>query len=88
MQPAIETMPGTYTFSDTEPTFLTADEVSKIFFNGKLNYSRVLKMTRNGELPAMKQGKSYIYLSSALKAWAEKNFDKPTWAQKKSTRRM
>ncbi len=62
--------------------FWTASEVAEIFFQGKLKYARVLQMTRNGELPAIKKGKSYLYLRSALEKWAEKNFNKPTWAQR------
>ncbi len=88
MQTAIEGLPVTYANLDNEHTFLTAAEVSKLFFHGKLNYSRVLKMTRDGELPAMKQGKSYIYLWSALEKWAEKSFNKPNWSHKKTGRRM
>ena len=87
MQTAIEGIPAIYANSSNGHTFLTAAEVSKLFFNGKLNYSRVLKMTRDGELPAMKQGKSYIYLWSALEKWAEKNFNKPNWSHKTGTRR-
>ena len=74
--------------AEHEYNFMTAAEVSEIFFNGKLKYARVLKMTRDGELPAMKQGKSYIYLWSALEKWAEKNFNKPNWAHKNISRRM
>ena len=81
-------MNNTYTSTDftneaSEPlTFWTAAEVADIFFQGKLKYARVLHMTRTGELPAIKQGKSYLYLRSALEKWVEKNFNKPTWAQK------
>jgi hypothetical protein len=88
MQTTIEAAPATYKNSDNEYMFLTAEEVSELFFHGKLKYSRVLKMTRNGELPAMKQGKSYIYLWSALEKWAEKNFNKPNWTHQKAARRM
>lgn len=63
-----------------EPVFLTAVEVSEIFFKGKLKYARILQMTRNGELPAIKRGKSYLYLYSALEKWVEKSFSKPLWA--------
>ncbi|WIW69891.1 helix-turn-helix domain-containing protein [Anaerosinus gibii] len=68
--------------NNNEVEFLTAREVSSVFFQGKLPYSGVLKMTRNGELPAMKRGKSYIYMVSALKEWAQKNLSKPSWANK------
>lgn len=71
--------------SEPEFKFLTAVEVADVFFNGKLKYARILKMTREGELPAMKQGKSYIYLWSALEKWAEKNFNKPNWSHKRMT---
>jgi len=74
--------------SEIEYKFLTATEVANVFFNGKLKYARILKMTRGGELPAMKQGKSYIYLWSALEKWAEKNFNKPNWSHNKTIRRM
>ena len=88
MQTAIAGVHTPSTTPDNEYTFLTAMEVSKLFFHGKLNYSRVLQMTRNGELPAIKQGKSYIYLLSALEKWAEKTFNKPNWSHKNTTRRM
>ena len=88
MQTVTQSADAAYTNSDNEHTFLTATEVSELFFHGKLNYSRVLKMTRDGDLPAMKQGKSYIYLWSALEKWAEKSFNKPNWSHKKTTRRM
>lgn len=70
-----------------ELTFWTATEVAEIFFQGKLKYARILQMTRDGELPAIKRGKSYLYLRSALERWVEKNFTKPVWAQKQSKQR-
>lgn len=70
-------------FESNSPVFLTALEVADIFFQKKINYAKVLRMTRSGELPAIKRGKSYLYLQSALEKWAEKTFSKPTWAQKK-----
>ena len=88
MQATLETLPITDTPETTGHIFLTAMEVSKLFFNGKIPYSKVLKMTRNGELPALKQGKSYIYLRSALEKWVEKTFNKPTWANKSSSKRL
>lgn len=73
---------------NTQTVFLTATEVSSIFFQGKINYAKVLRMTRTGELPAIKQGKSYLYLLSALEKWADKTFNKPAWAQKKHSKAM
>ena len=69
-------------------TFWTAAEVAEIFFQGKIKYAKVLKMTRSGELPAIKRGKSYLYLRSALENWAEKTFAKPAWAQKQNVRKV
>ena len=71
-----------------ELTFWTASEVAEIFFQGKLKYARILQMTRSGELPALKKGKSYLYLRSALEKWVEKTFNKPTWAQKNTSKRV
>jgi hypothetical protein len=70
-----------------EMKFLTAHEVAEQFFQKKIPYTTILKMTRDGILPAIKQGKSYIYLASALQDWAEKNLRKPSWANKQSPRR-
>jgi len=71
---------------DDELMFWTAVEVAEIFFKGKIKYAKVLRMTRSGELPAIKRGKSYLYLRSALEKWAEKVFAKPAWAQKTNVR--
>ena len=63
--------------------FLTATEVANEFFQGKLNYQRVLKMTREGDLPAVKIGKAYVDLLSEWQAWVDKKFTKPAWSEKK-----
>jgi hypothetical protein len=63
--------------------FMTAEQVASEFFQGKLKYQRVLKMTREGQLPAVKQGKSYIYLLSELQKWVDKKFSTPAWTDKK-----
>ena len=60
--------------------FLTAEQVANEFFQGKFKYQRVLKMTRDGQLPAVKQGKSYVYLSSELQKWVNKKFSTPAWS--------
>ncbi len=67
--------------------FFNAKEVSEVFFQGKLNYSRVLQMTRAGMLPALKMGKSYVYEKSALEIWTEKAFSKPVWVQSQKLKR-
>lgn len=63
--------------------FLTAKQVANEFFQGKIKYQRVLKLTREGQLPAVKQGKSYIYLLAELQKWVEKKFSTPAWVGKK-----
>ncbi|SEJ96080.1 Helix-turn-helix domain-containing protein [Propionispira arboris] len=62
--------------------FLTANEVADEFFQGKLKYQRVLKMTREGELPAIKIGKAYVYLLSELQKWVDGKFRQPAWSGK------
>lgn len=64
-------------------TFLTAAEVADNFFQGKLKYQRVLKMTREGELPAIKIGRAYVYLLSELQIWVDQKFNKPAWSTRK-----
>ncbi len=66
---------------DKENVFLTAKEVSEDFFNGKWGYQKVLRLTRNGVIPAVKKGKSYLYEHSQLVKWAEVNFSKPAQAR-------
>ncbi|WP_427112718.1 helix-turn-helix domain-containing protein [Megasphaera sueciensis] len=61
--------------------FLTAAEVVTDFFNGKFHYQSVLRMTRQGKLPAVKIGKGYLYRRSELEKWAENNFATPCWSK-------
>jgi len=51
------------------PTFYTAQEVAEVYFCGKFKYRRILEMTKSSMLPAMKEGKGYIYSKAALDAW-------------------
>ncbi|GBG56596.1 hypothetical protein SPFL3102_00408 [Sporomusaceae bacterium FL31] len=83
MQLSAQNMTMLNSTTASQLTFLTATEVADVFFQGKLKYARVLQMTRNGELPAIKQGKSYLYLWSALEKWTEKNLNKPSWTHKR-----
>lgn len=57
--------------------FLTAKEVAESFFHNDLNYQKVLRLTRNGILPAKKFGKSYLYEKSELVTWVSHNFSTP-----------
>ena len=61
--------------------FLTARQVSTEIFNGAWNYQKILRLTRNGILPAVKAGKSYLYQRGALEHWVETNFTKPAWSK-------
>ena len=61
--------------------FLTAQEVASTFFEGKVNYMKVLRLTRKGVIPAIKLGKSYLYKQDELEAWAGKNFSTVAWAK-------
>lgn len=61
------------------PKYLKAKEVAETFFDGRIPYNRVLKLTHDGILPATKIGKNYFYSSEALAAWEEKNMNSPAW---------
>ena len=61
--------------------FMTAKEVAEEFFNGECSYYKVLRLTRNGMIPAMKMGKSYLYRKTELEKWAELNFSRPAYAK-------
>lgn len=63
--------------------FMTAKEVAEEFFNGECSYYKVLRLTRNGIIPAMKMGKSYMYMKAELEKWAELNFSRPAYAKAK-----
>lgn len=39
------------------PIFLSARELSQKYFRGMISYQAVLKLTREGLLPAIRQGK-------------------------------
>ena len=63
--------------------FLTAREVAEVFFNGGGSYHKVLRLTRQGVIPGMKLGKSYMYRREELEKWAELNFSRPAYAKPK-----
>ena len=63
--------------------FMTAKEVAEEFFNGECSYYKVLRLTRNGMIPAMKMGKSYLYRKTELEKWAELNFSRTAYAKAK-----
>ena len=64
--------------------FLNTQQVADEFFNGAFDNQKVLRMVRNGILPAVKIGKGYVYRKEALEDWADKNFSCPAWSKIKS----
>ncbi len=54
--------------------FLTAKQVSEMYFGNACNYHKVLRLTRNGVIPAKKLGKSYLYRKANLEEWASREF--------------
>lgn len=62
-----------------EQEFLSAKQVANQFFNGECNYLKVLRLTREGILPAKKFGKSYLYKRAELEKWATNNFGSPAY---------
>lgn len=63
----------------TTEKLLTARETSELFFGNKITYKRVLELTRNGSLPAIKIGRCYFYTLSALRDWQKRNESTPAW---------
>lgn len=62
--------------------FLNAKHVADSFFNGECSYYKVLRLTREGMLPAKKVGKSYLYKKEELEKWAENNFSSSAFYEK------
>ena len=58
--------------------FMTAREVADDFFEGKLSYQKVLRLTRKKILPSTKLGNEYLYKRTALEAWANRHFKEPS----------
>lgn len=63
--------------------YLKAKDVAADFFEGKVRYVDVLEMTKKGDLPAVKVGRRFLYLRSALEEWRNKNFYSPVWQKVK-----
>ena len=57
--------------------FLTARQVSDEYFNCVCSYHKILKMAKEGTLPAKKLGKSYLFKRSELDVWAADQFGSP-----------
>ena len=64
---------------DNNKDFMTAKQVAEDFFHNQWSYQKVLRLTRNGILPAVKTGKSYLYQRTQLKRWADINFRSPAY---------
>lgn len=46
--------------------FLTAQEVSDLYFNGKVSYDTILRMARAKRIPTTKVGAKYLFSVEAL----------------------
>lgn len=62
-------------------SFMSAKEVAEEFFGGLWSYQKVLRWVRNGDLPGVKAGKSYLFSRAALEQWKEVNFSSVAWAK-------
>lgn len=63
---------------------LTAQEVVRTIFCGKISYRRLLQLTHNGSLNALRLGHTYFYNGSEVRTWLEKNLKTPAWAKVKA----
>lgn len=59
--------------------YMTAEEVARNFFDGKLSYWTVLKRARAGILPCIRDGGRYLFKRSVLEAWEKAALSRPTW---------
>lgn len=57
--------------------FLTAQQVAREYLNDVCSYHKILRLTREGQIPATKLGKSYLYKRSHLDKWATDQFSCP-----------
>jgi len=57
--------------------FLTAQQVAHEYLNDVCSYHKVLRLTRNGKIPATRLGKSYLYKRAILDEWAANQFSWP-----------
>lgn len=57
--------------------FLNARQVASEYLNDTCSYHKILRLTREGEIPATKLGKSYLYKRSHLDEWASDQFSRP-----------
>lgn len=63
---------------------LTARQVAEDFFEGKVSYQAVLRLTRLGKLPCVKIGKSYIFVRSERLRWLLANASTSGWRKVKA----
>ena len=59
--------------------YMTAKEVARDFFEGRLSYWTVLKRARAGILPCIRDGGRYLFLRSALEVWESQALQRPNW---------
>lgn len=66
--------------------FLTALEVSRDYFEGTISYKKILQLTKENKLPAIRSGKRYVYSIAELEQWSKINFATPAHAAIKNIR--
>ena len=59
--------------------YMTAKEVARKFFDGKLSYWTVLKRARAGILPCIRDGGRYLFKQSILEEWETSALQRPNW---------
>lgn len=69
---------------DNKIQLMTAREVVDQLFDGKISYRRLLQLTREGQLNALRLGHSYYYSSDEIRSWLEKNLKTPAWTKAKA----
>lgn len=63
---------------DKQRKMLTAEEVSEVFFQGKVKKGKVYDMARTGELPSVKIGKrKLLFCLQDLNIWWENQTSQP-----------
>lgn len=58
---------------------LTAREAVREVFCNKITYARLLKLIREGKIPALKLGHMYYLDSDVVIKWLEINTSTPAW---------
>lgn len=69
---------------DATRRFLSAREVANVYFEGNISYKKILELTNQGKIPAVRAGKRYVYRLEDLDRWARLNFATPAQTELKN----